>query len=328
VAFVALSAVAGLEAEAAEQADTLLNASYDLSREFYRDINAAFANFWRLRTGKDPEIRQSHAGSSVQARSIIDGLEADVVTFNQVTDIDALVHAQRVAPDWANRFPYHASPYRSVIAFVVRAGNPKGLRNWNDLLGPGTQIIVADPKTSGTARYACLGAYGYALRASGGNQKTAEQFMQEFCRHVPTLDTGSRGATTTFAAHETGDVLLTSEAEAGLIRSRFGSDKIDVVVPPLTMPVDFPVALVEPVVREHNNRQLAQAYLEFLFSTEAQEIAAKFHYRPNDPAVAAQFQERFQSAEFIDVDQAFGGWGAVQQMFFADEGLFHRIWNR
>ena len=323
VAFVAF-AVAAFSV----QADTLLNASYDLSREFYRDVNAAFAGVWRQRTGNEPEIEQSHAGSSVQARAIIDGLEADVVTLNQVTDIDVLVRARRVAPDWATRFPYHASPYRSVIVFVVRAGNPKSLRNWNDLVKPGTEIIVADPKTSGTARYAFLGAYGYALRASGGDQKAAETFLQEFCRRVPTLDTGSRGATTTFAAHGTGDVLLTYEAEAGLIRSRFGSDQIDVVVPPLTMPVDFPVALVEPAVQEHHNRELAQAYLDFLFSTEAQQIAARFYYRPNDPAVAAQYQGKYPSAELIDVDQAFGGWGAVRQMFFADDGLFHRIWNR
>jgi sulfate/thiosulfate-binding protein len=306
--------------------DALLNASYDVSRELYREINASFAADWKARTGRSVEIRQAHAGSSVQARAVIDGLEADVVTFNQVTDLDALVNAKLVSKDWRTKYPYDASPYRSIMAFIVRHGNPKGIKNWDDLVKPGMQIALANPKTSGNGRYAYLSAYGYALQAAGGDEATALEFMKKFYANVPVMDTGGRGATSTFAARNIGDVLLTFESEASLIRSQFGADKIDLVIPPLTMPVDFPVATVDPVVDRHKNRPLAEAYLRFLFSETAQEIFAKFDYRPLLPSIQNKFLDHFQQTELIDPEKAFGGWDKIQRTIFGDGGAFDRIY--
>jgi sulfate/thiosulfate transport system substrate-binding protein len=308
------------------QTDVLLNASYDVARELYRDINIAFGNHWKTKTGRNVDVRQSHAGSSVQARAVIDGLEADVVTLNQVTDLEALAAAKRVAPDWPARFPYGASPYKSITAFIVRKGNPKNIKNWDDLAKLGMQIALANPKTSGNGRYVFLGAYGYALKASGGDENAATEFVKKFYKNVPVLDTGGRGATTTFAARGIGDALLTFESEANLIRTQFGPDKIDVVIPPITMPIDFPVAIVEPVVNQHKNREFAKAYLDFLFSNEAQEIVAKFDYRPNVPEIAEKYRGRYQPTELIDVTQTFGGWTALQSKFFADGAVFDQIY--
>jgi sulfate/thiosulfate-binding protein len=308
--------------------DALLNASYDVSRELYREIDGSFAADWKARTGRSVEIRQAHAGSSVQARAVIDGLEADVVTFNQVTDLDALVEAKLVSKDWQTKYPYNASPYRSIMAFIVRHGNPKGIKNWDDLVKPGVQIALANPKTSGNGRYAYLSAYGYALKAAGGNEATAFEFMKKFYANVPVMDTGGRGATSTFAARDIGDVLLTFESEASLIRSQFGADKIDLVIPPLTMPVDFPVATIDPVVDRHKNRPLAEEYLRFLFSETAQQIFAKFDYRPLLPSIADKYRDHFQQTELIDPEKAFGGWDKIQRTIFGDGGAFDRIYVR
>jgi sulfate transport system substrate-binding protein len=306
--------------------DSILNASYDVSRELYREIDAAFSAEWKAKTGRSVEIRQSHAGSSVQARAIIDGLEADVVTFNQVTDLDALVDAKMVATDWQSKFPYNASPYTSVMAFIVRKGNPKSIQNWDDLIKPGIQIVLANPKTSGNGRYAYLAAFGYALKSGGGNEAAAIEFMRKFYANVPVLDTGGRGATSTFAARNIGDVLLTFESEGNLIRSQFGEDKIDVVLPPITISVDFPVAAVDPVIERHKNREIADAYLRFLFSDQAQEIVAKFGYRPAIPAVAEKYHDRYKNPELIDPEKAFGGWKKIQETIFSDGGTFDKIY--
>jgi sulfate/thiosulfate-binding protein len=307
--------------------DTLLNASYDVSRELYREINAAFAADWKNQTGRSVEIHQSHAGSSVQARAIIDGLEADVVTFNQVTDLDALVKAKLVSKEWRTKFPYQASPYRSIMVFIVRRGNPKGIKNWDDLVKPGIQIALANPKTSGNGRYAYLAAYGYALKAAGGDETAALGFMKKFYANVPVLDAGGRGATSTFAARNIGDVLLTFESEASLIRSQFGAEKIDVVIPLITMQVEFPIATIDPVVDRHKNRDLAEKYLQFLFSEPAQEIIAKFDYRPVLPTIADKYRDQYQKTELIDPDRAFGGWEKIQKTIFGDGGTFDRIYT-
>jgi sulfate/thiosulfate transport system substrate-binding protein len=308
--------------------DSLLNASYDVSRELYRDINASFAADWKAKTGRSVEIRQSHAGSSVQARAVIDGLEADVVTFNQVTDLNALVEAKLVSKDWQTKYPYNASPCRSIMALIVRHGNPKGIKNWEDLVKPGMQIALANPKTSGNGRYAYLSAYGYALKAAGGDEAAALEFMKKFYANVPVMDTGGRGATSTFIARNMGDVLLTFESESSLIRSQFGADKIDVVIPSLTMPVDFPVATIDPIVDRHKNRPLAKGYLQFLFSEAAQEIFAKFDYRPLLPSIADKYRDHFQQTELIDPEKAFGGWDKIQRTIFGDGGAFDRIYVR
>jgi sulfate transport system substrate-binding protein len=306
--------------------DSLLNASYDVSRELYREINASFAADWKAKNGRSVEIKQAHGGSSVQARAVIDGLEADVVTLNQVTDLDALVKAKLVSKDWPSKFPYQASPYRSIMAFIVRHGNPKQIKNWDDLIKPGIQIALANPKTSGNGRYAYLSAYGYALKASGGDEGAALDFMKKFYANVPVMDAGGRGATSTFAARNIGDVLLTFESEASLIRSQFGADKIDLVIPPVTMPVDFPVATVDPVVERHHSRPLAEGYLQFLYSEAAQEIMAKFDYRPSLPSVAAKYEDHFAKTELIDPEKTFGGWDKIQKTIFGDGGAFDRIY--
>jgi sulfate/thiosulfate transport system substrate-binding protein len=306
--------------------DALLNASYDVSRELYREINRSFAADWKARTGRSVEIRQAHAGSSVQARAVIDGLEADVVTLNQVTDLDALVEAKLVSKDWQAKYPYNATPCRSIMAFIVRHGNPKGIKNWDDLVKPGIQIALTNPKTSGNGRYAYLSAYGYALKAANGDEAAALEFMKKFYANVPVMDTGGRGATSTFAARNIGDVLLTFESEASLIRSQFGTDKIDVVIPPLTMPVDFPVATIDPVVNRHKNRPLAEGYLRFLYSETAQEIFAEFDYRTLLPSIADKYPDHFQQTELIDPDKAFGGWDKIQRTIFGEGGAFDRIY--
>lgn len=308
--------------------DSLLNASYDVSRELYRDINSSFTADWKAKTGSSVEIRQSHGGSSVQARAVIDGLEADVVTFNQVTDLDALVKAKLVNKDWPTKYPYNSSPCRSIMAFIVRHGNPKGIKNWEDLVKPGMQIALANPKTSGNGRYAYLSAYGYALKAAGGDEAAALEFMKKFYANVPVMDTGGRGATSTFIARNIGDVLLTFESEASLIRSQFGADKIEVVIPSLTMPVDFPVATIDPIVERHKNRPLAEGYLQFLFSEAAQEIYAKFDYRPLLPSIADKYRDHFQQTELIDPEKAFGGWDKIQRTIFGDGGAFDQIYVR
>jgi sulfate transport system substrate-binding protein len=312
-------------AGAAEQ--KLLNASYDVSREFYKDLNAALIADWKAKHGAAIEIEQSHGGSSKQARAVIDGLEADVVTLNQVSDVNALVKAGLVASDWQKKFPYDASAYTSVTAFVVRKGNPKNIRDWDDLVRDDVKIALVNPKTSGNGRYSFLAAYGWALGKFGGDQEKAKAFVKKLYANVPVLDTGGRAATTTFAQRGIGDVLITFEAEVYLVRQEFGADGFEVVVPSRTILADFPFAIVDPVVAKHGTRDLAEAYLRYIVSDEGQEIAAKNYYRPNSKAVADKYAQQFAKVDLIDVQQEFGGWSKAQATFFDDGGVFDQIYT-
>ena len=312
-------------ARSAEQ--KLLNASYDVSREFYKDLNAALIADWKAKNGAAIEIEQSHNGSSKQARAVIDGLEADVVTLNQVNDIAQLVKAGLVSPEWQRKFPYDSSAYRSVTAFIVRKGNPKNIRDWNDLARDDVKIALVNPKTGGNGRYTFLAAYGWALGKFGGDEAKAKEFVKKLYANVPVLDTGGRAATTTFAQRGIGDVLVTFEAEVYLVRQEFGADDYEVVVPSRTILADFPFALVEPVVDKHGTRALAESYLRYIVSDEGQEIAAKNFYRPNSKAVADKYADRFAKVDLIDVQKEFGGWSKAQQTFFDDGGVFDQIYT-
>lgn len=307
--------------------EKLLNASYDVAREVYKDLNAAFVADYEQKTGKKVEIQQSHGGSSKQARAVIDGLEADVVTLNQVTDIDALVKAGLVSEDWKKQFPYDSSAYTSVTALIVRKGNPKNIKDWDDLVRDDVKVTLVNPKTSGNGRYSFLAAYGFALKKFGGDEAKAKEFIAKLYKNVPVLDTGGRAATTTFAQRGIGDVLVTFEAEVYLIRQEFGAEDFDVVVPSLTILADFPFAIVNKSVEKHGTRPLAEAYLSYIVSEPGQEIAAKNFYRPNAPAVAAKYADRFPKVDLIDVEQQYGGWKKAQQTFFDDGGVFDQIYT-
>ena len=326
VAAFALAATALLVPPATAE-EKLLNASYDVSREFYKDLNASFVADWKSKTGKAIEIQQSHGGSSKQARAVLDGLEADVVTLNQVNDVTELVKAGLVSADWQKQFLYDASAYTSVTAFIVRKGNPKNIKDWDDLVRDDVKIALVNPKTGGNGRYSFLGAYGFALKKYGGDEAKAKEFVAKLYKNVPVLDTGGRAATTTFAQRGIGDVLITFEAEVYLVRQEFGADDYQVVVPPLTILADFPFAIVNKVADKHGTRPLAEAYLRYIVSEPGQEIAAKNFYRPNSPAVAKKFADRFAKVELIDVERAFGGWGKAQQTFFSDGGVFDQIYT-
>lgn len=318
------SALAALAATAAAQ-DSLSNASYDVSREFYKDFNAAFTAHWAKTKSHKLEITQTHAGSSKQARAVIDGLEADVVTLNQTTDIDALVKAGLVSADWASQFPHAAAPYTSISAFVVRKGNPKGIKDWSDLVRPDVQVIVVNPKTSGNGRYAFLAAYAYALKANGGDEAKANEFIKQFYKNVPVLDTGGRASTQTFAQRGVGDVLVTFESETALISEEFGQDKFESVIPSSSVISKFPVAIVNKVADKRASREVAKAYLDYLFTPEGQEIAAKNHYRPSDPAALAKVQ--FAQTELLDPEAKWGSWSAISKKFFDDGGVFDQIYT-
>ncbi|MBY0276498.1 sulfate ABC transporter substrate-binding protein [Candidatus Binatia bacterium] len=320
--------LAGPSAPAAAASEQkLLNASYDVSREFYKDLNASLIADWKAKNGTAIEIEQSHNGSSKQARAVIDGLEADVVTLNQVNDIGQLVKAGLVAPDWQKKFPYDASAYKSVTAFIVRKGNPKNIRDWQDLVRDDVKIALVNPKTGGNGRYTFLAAYGWALNEYGGDEAKAKEFVKKLYANVPVLDTGGRAATTTFAQRGIGDVLVTFEAEVYLVRQEFGADGYEVVVPSRTILADFPFAIIEPVVDKHGTRTLAEAYLRYIVSDEGQEIAAKNFYRPNSKAVAEKYAAQFAKVDLIDVQQLFGGWSKAQQTFFDDGGVFDQIYT-
>lgn len=311
----------------ARAAEKLLNASYDVSREFYKDLDAAFVADWKAKSGTTVEIQQSHGGSSKQARAVIDGLEADVVTLNQVNDVAALVKAGLVAADWQKKFPYDSSAYTSVTALIVRKGNPKKIEDWDDLVRDDVKVALVNPKTGGNGRYSFLAAYGFALKKFGGDEAKAKEFVGKLYRNVPVLDTGGRAATTTFAQRGIGDVLVTFEAEVYLVRQEFGADDYEVVVPSLTILADFPFAIVDKVVEKHGTRPLAEAYLGYIVSEAGQEIAAKNFYRPNSPAVAKKYADRFPQVALIDVQQQFGGWAKAQQTFFDDGGVFDQIYT-
>jgi sulfate transport system substrate-binding protein len=328
----ALAVLAALTASAAAAETTLLNVSYDVSRELYKDINPAFVSDWKARTGETVRINQSHGGSSKQAGAVIGGLEADMVTMNQSPDIDIL--AERgglVAADWNKRLPYNATPYTTTTVFLVRRGNPKGIKDWADLTRPGLQVIVPNPKTSGNGRYTYLAAWGYALQQKVGagdtaaSQKFAREFVTKLFANVPVLDGGGRGATTTFTQRGIGDVLVTFENEAALLDQEVGGGQFDVIYPSLSIEAAAPVAVVDKVVDKRGTRKTATAYLEFLFSPAAQEIIAKHHFRPRDPAVLKKYASRFPAIKTFTVDGLLGGWKAVQQTHFADGGIYDQI---
>jgi sulfate transport system substrate-binding protein len=326
VATLALAAAAGL---AAAKDITLLNVSYDPTRELYQDYNVAFAKYWLAKTGDKVSIRQSHGGSGKQARSVIDGLEADVTTLALAYDIDEIAErAKLIAPDWQKRLKHNSTPYSSTYIFLVRKGNPKGIKDWSDLIKPGVSVITANPKTSGGARWGYLAAYGYALKQPGGNDAKAKDFVAKVYGNVPVLDSGARGSTVTFAERGIGDVLLAWENEAYLSLKEFGADKFDIVYPPISILAEPPVAVVDKVVDKRGTRDVAQAYLEYLYSPEGQDIAARNFYRPTDPAVAARYAKNFPKLTLFTIADTFGGWAKAQKTHFADGGVFDQIYTR
>ena len=314
-------------AAAPMRAQEILNVSYDPTRELYQDVNAAFARYWQGKAGKAVTIQQSHGGSSKQARAVLDGLEADVLTLALAYDIDAVADGGLLAKDWQKRLPHRSAPYTSTIVFLVRKGNPKGIRDWSDLVRPGIAVITPNPKTSGGARWNYLAAWAYALRRPGGNETTARDFVTRLFRNVPVLDSGARGATTTFVQRGMGDVLLAWENEAFLSIKELGSDKVEIVVPSLSILAEPPVALVDKVADRKGTRALAQAYLEFLYTPEGQEIAARHHYRPRLEAVARKYAAAFPAINLIGIDDVFGGWQKAQKTHFADGGVFDQIYQ-
>jgi sulfate transport system substrate-binding protein len=324
VIVVVAALVLGLGAPAHAQA--LLNVSYDPTRELYADVNAAFAKAWQSKNKQSVSIRQSHGGSGAQARSVIDGLAADVVTLALAYDIDAIAKAGLVKADWQKRLPQNSSPYTSTIVFLVRKGNPKGIKDWSDLVKPGIQVITPNPKTSGGARWNYLAAWGYALKQAGGNDQQARDFVTRLFRNVPVLDSGARGATTTFVQRGLGDVLLAWENEAYLAIDE-AKDKVDIVVPSLSILAEPPVTVVDSVVDRKKTRAAAEAYLQFLYSPEGQELAAKHHYRPRDEKVAAKYANRFAKLTLFTIDDVFGGWQKAQATHFADKGVFDQIYK-
>ena len=306
----------------------LLNVSYDVTREFYKDFNAVFVKSWAEKTGQSVVINMSHGGSSKQARAVADGLAADVVTMNQANDIDLLhERGDLVAADWQSRFPHNSAPFTSTMVFVVRAGNPKGIHDWDDLVRPGVSVIIPNPKTSGNGRYTYLAAWGAVLK-KGGDEKQARAFVTRLFHNVPVLDTGGRGATTTFAQRAIGDVLVTFENEVFLIQQELGPEKFTVVYPSLSILAEPPVAVVDKVVDQHGTRAVAQAYLEYLYSEAGQELAVKHHFRPRSQTVRANHADRFPTLELFSLEAVFGSWQQAQKIHFNDGGVFDQIYDR
>lgn len=303
---------------------TLLNVSFDVSREYFRKINAAFIAQQQQRTGQTLHVNMSHAGSSAQARAVADGLDADVVTMNTVTDIDFLAERGVVARDWRQRLPHNASPTTSTTLFVVRRGNPKQIRDWRDLIRPGVQVVVANPRTSGNGRMAYLAAWGF-VRSQGGSDTDAAAFVRQLYQNVPVLARGGRDGTGAFLQRNIGDVLVTLESEVILVKSEFGVGRIDVVHPSISLLTENPVALVERTVNQRGSRALAQAYLEFLYSDAGQEIAASNHFRPRNPEVLRRHSQHLRPIRLFEVGQYFGSWGEAQRQHFADGGQFDQI---
>jgi sulfate transport system substrate-binding protein len=306
----------------------LLNVSYDPTRELYKDVNAAFAAQWKAQTGANVAIKQSHGGSGKQARSVIDGLKADVVTLALAGDIDAIAEkAQALPRDWQKRLPHNASPYTSTIVFLVRKGNPKGIKDWPDLVKPGVAVVTPNPKTSGGARWNYLAAYAYALKANGNDDAKAREFVKALYRNAPVLDTGARGATTTFVQRGIGDVLIAWENEAFLTLEEFGSEKFAIVVPSLSILAEPPVAVVDKVVDKKGTRKVAEAYLRFLYSDEGQDLIDKHHYRPVGEKALAKYAIKFPKLQLVTIAD-FGGWAKAQPTHFGDGGVFDQIYAR
>lgn len=311
--------------QAAAQPVELLNVSYDPTREFYEEFNQAFRTYWKEKTGQEVQVKQSHGGSGKQARSVIDGLEADVVTLALAYDIDAVQEAGLILEGWQERLPDRSSPYTSVILFLVREGNPKNIKDWSDLVRPDVSVITPNPKTSGGARWNYLAAWGYALRQSGGDEAAAQDFVKRLYDNVAVLDSGARGATTTFLERGIGDVLITWENEALLALAELQRTDVEIVVPSVTILAEPPVAVVDTVVEKRGTREVAEAYLDYLYTEEGQEVAAKNFYRPRNPSVAEKYASQFPAVETFTVDEVFGGWQAAHQKHFADGGVLDQI---
>lgn len=304
---------------------TILNASYDPTRELYREYDAAFAAHWLAETGEQVRIQQSHGGSGAQARAVIDGLQADVVTLALQGDIDKIAEAGAIAADWRARLPNNSTPYTSTIVFLVRKGNPKNILDWGDLVGDGIEVITPNPKTSGGARWNYLAAWGYALKKSGGDEAKAKDFVKALYKNAPVLDTGARGSTVTFVERKIGDVLIAWENEAYLSVNELGPDKFDIITPSVSILAEPPVTVVDKVVDKKGTRAISEAYLKFLYTPIGQEIAAKNYYRPRDEQVAAKYKDKFAKVDLFTIDQVFGGWQKAQKTHFSDGGIFDQI---
>ena len=306
---------------------SLLNVSYDPTRELYQDFNKSFAAHWKAKAGEDLKLKQSHGGSGKQARAVIDGLAADVVTLALAYDIDEIAQRGLIAKDWQKRLPNNSAPYTSTIVFLVRKGNPKGIKDWGDLTKPGVSVVTPNPKTSGGARWNHLAAWGYALKQPGGNEKTAQEFLGKLYKNVPVLDSGARGATTTFVERGIGDVLLAWENEALLAIKELGPDKVEIVVPSISILAEPPVAVVDKVVDRRGTRKAAEAYLNYLYTDEGQELAAKHYYRPTADKIARKYASQFPKVKLLTVDEVAGGWTKAQKAHFADGGVFDQIYQ-
>jgi sulfate transport system substrate-binding protein len=327
-AIAALGALLIHQAPAFAAETTLLNVSYDPTRELYDDYNKVFVKYWEGKSGQKVTIRQSHGGSGKQARTVIDGLAADVVTLALAGDIDALATQGKLLPaNWQGRLPHNSSPYTSTIVFVVRKGNPKGIRDWGDLVKPGVKVITPNPKTSGGARWNYLAGWAWALKQPGGSEATATEYVRKLYRNVPVLDTGARGSLTTFAQRGIGDVFVSWENEAFLAVKEIGADKFEIVVPSISILAEPPVAVVDKVALRRGTADTARAYLEYLYSKEGQEIIARHYYRPRDPEVAAKYASLFPKLNLVTIAD-FGGWAAAQRKHFADGGVFDAIYAR
>ncbi|SDK37244.1 sulfate transport system substrate-binding protein [Methylophilus rhizosphaerae] len=330
ILFNLIAAVAFAVPVAASAADvSLLNVSYDPTRELYQDYNEVFAKYWKAKTGDNVIIKQSHGGSGKQARAVIDGLQADVVTLALSYDIDEVGSKGKLFPaDWQKRLPHNSSPYTSTIVFLVRKGNPKNIRDWGDLVKPGTSVITPNPKTSGGARWNYLAAYAYALKQNNNDDAKAKEYLKKLFKNVPVLDSGARGSTTTFVERGIGDVLLAWENEAFLALKELGPDKFDIVVPSLSILAEPPVTVVDKNVKRHNTQAVAEAYLKYLYSEEGQEIAAKNYYRPTLESVAKKYEKQFPKINLITIDEVFGGWQKAQKVHFSDGGVFDEIYQK
>jgi len=325
--FASCAMILSLVVPAWTQEVTLLNVSYDPTRELYQEFNAAFARHWKQKTGQTVTVRMSHGGSAAQARAVIDGLEADVVTLALAFDIDALVVQGELLPkSWQSRLAFNSSPYSSTIVFVVRKGNPKNIKDWDDLIRPGVSVIPANPKTSGAARWTYLAAWGFALRRNGNSEAAARDFVARFYRNAPVLDSGARGATTTFAQRGIGDVLLAWENEALLVIRELGPERFEIVTPSMSILAEPPVAVVDKVVNRRGTRAMAQGYLEYLYSNEGQDLAGKHYYRPRLEPARAKYAAQFRKIPLLTI-RDFGGWPKAHATHFADGALFDQIYQ-
>ncbi len=327
LSYAALNLVLAFSLPSVAAETALLNVSYDPTRELYQDFNKAFQAHWKSKSGDDLKIKQSHGGSGKQARAVIDGLQADVVTLALAYDIDEIAQRSLIAKDWQKRLPNNSAPYTSTIVFLVRKGNPKAIKDWGDLTRQGVSVITPNPKTSGGARWNHIAAWGYALKQPNGNEKSAQEFLAKVYKNVPVLDSGARGSTTTFIERGIGDVLLTWENEALLAIKELGPDKVEIVVPSVSVLAEPPVALVDKVVDRRGTRKQAEAYLQYLYSDEGQEIAAKHYYRPTNEKIAKKYAAQFPKVKLLTVEEIAGGWTKAQRAHFADGGVFDQIYQ-